>query len=63
MMILPLLLIMILPKMMNDPETRKVWEIRCFYQTYKYAWVLVQRACSILFCLKCPRWQSQITLP
>jgi len=24
MMILPLLLIMILPKMMNDPETRKV---------------------------------------
>lgn len=26
MMILPLLLIMILPKMMNDPETRKVRE-------------------------------------
>lgn len=25
MMILPLLLIMILPKMMNDPETRKVY--------------------------------------
>jgi len=33
MMILPLLLIMILPKMMNDPETRKVWQIRCFCQT------------------------------
>jgi hypothetical protein len=26
MMVLPLLLIMILPKMMNDPETRKVIE-------------------------------------
>jgi hypothetical protein len=26
MMVLPLLLIMVLPKMMNDPETRKVIE-------------------------------------
>lgn len=34
MMILPLLLIMIIPKIMNDPETRKV--SKYFNYTYNY---------------------------
>lgn len=33
MMVLPLILIMILPKIMNDPETRKVKEISISQQT------------------------------